>query len=240
MNQTQIPSSGLMQQDAKLSSLREQIRSSLGPSKEPRTLDEQLKRLSKQELNHLLSMARMVKIAHGFGSNRSRSYVDLIREMYPQFSSSKRSLIGAILQDADPVENTALTPVKSLLDYTNAALDEWTQVLAAPEPTPVPSLAKQAAKPNKATPAGAYGDKAAFIAQSRQPQKLQQLSSTLIPKLSSLNQHSKQVGANPLRATPTLVSKHMAQIRLYRLTRTKKMQQVSCSSKKTAFVLMKI
>ena len=125
MNQTQNPSSGLMQQNPQLSSLREQIRSSLGPSKEPRTLDEQLKRLSEQELNHLLSMAKMIKIAHGFGSNRSRSYVDLIREMYPQFSSSKRSLIGAILQDADPVENTELTPTKTSLDYTNAGLDEW-------------------------------------------------------------------------------------------------------------------
>ena len=103
MNQTQIPSSGLMQQDAKLSSLREQIRSSLGPSKEPRTLDEQLAQLNEQELNHLLSIAKMVKVAHGFGSNRTRSYVDLIREMYPQFSGSKRSLIAAMIQDADPI-----------------------------------------------------------------------------------------------------------------------------------------
>ena len=164
MNQTQIPSSGLMQQDAKLSSLREQIRSSLGPSKEPRTLDEQLKRLSEQELNHLLSIAKMVKIAHGFGSNRNRSYVDLIRDMYPQFSSSKRSILGSILQDADPIKNTALTPVKSLLDYTNAALDEWTRVAAAPEPAPVQRLTQQTAKPNKATPVGPYADKAAFIA----------------------------------------------------------------------------
>ena len=132
-----------MQQDAKLSSLREQIRSSLGPSKEPRTLDEQLKRLSEQELNHLLSIAKMVKIAHGFGSNRTRSYVDLIRDMYPQFSSSKLSLIGAMMQDADPIEKTALTPVKSLLDYTNAALDEWTRVAAAPEPAPVQRLTQQ-------------------------------------------------------------------------------------------------
>ena len=136
MNQTQIPSSGLMQQDAKLSSLREQIRSSLGPSKEPRTLDEQLKRLSEQELNHLLSIAKMVKIAHGFGSNRNRSYVDLIRDMYPQFSSSKLSLIGAMMQDADPIEKTALTPAKSTLDYTNATLDEWASVLLTPAPEP--------------------------------------------------------------------------------------------------------
>ena len=123
-----------MQQDAKLSSLREQIRSSLGPSKEPRTLDEQLKRLSEQELNHLLSIAKMVKIAHGFGSNRNRSYVDLIREMYPRFHSGKRSLIAAMMQDADPIEKTALTPAKSTLDYTNAALDEWASLLPTPSP----------------------------------------------------------------------------------------------------------
>jgi hypothetical protein len=136
MNQTQIPSSGLMQQDAKLSSLREQIRSSLGHSKEPRTLDEQLKRLSEQELNHLLSIAKMVKVAHGFGPNRNRSYVDLIREMYPRFHSGKRSLIASMLQDADPIENTSLTPVKSTVDYRNEALDEWASVLPTPAPEP--------------------------------------------------------------------------------------------------------
>ena len=126
-----------MQQDAKLSSLREQIRSSLGPSKEPRTLDEQLNRLSEQELNHLLSIAKMVKIAHGFGPNRNRSYVDLIREMYPRFHSGKRSLIAAMMQDADPIENTALTPIKSSVDYRNEALDEWASALPTPAPEAV-------------------------------------------------------------------------------------------------------
>ena len=131
------PSSGLMQQAPQLSSLREQIRSSLGPSKAPRTLDEQLNRLSEQELNHLLSIAKMVKVAHGFGSNRNRSYVDLIREMYPRFHSGKRSLIAAMMQDADPIEKTALTPAKSTLDYSNAALDEWARVLPTPAPEAV-------------------------------------------------------------------------------------------------------
>jgi hypothetical protein len=137
MNQTQNPSSGLMQQDAKLSSLREQIRSSLGPSKAPLSLDEHLAQLSEQELNHLLSIAKMVKVAHGFGSNSTRSYVDLIREMYPRFHSSKRSLIGLIMQDADPIENTALTPIKSSLDYSNEALGEWARVLPTPAPEAV-------------------------------------------------------------------------------------------------------
>jgi hypothetical protein len=126
-----------MQQDAKLSSLREQIRSSLGPSKAPLSLDEHLAQLSEQELNHLLSIAKMVKVAHGFGSNSTRSYVDLIREMYPRFHSSKRSLIGLIMQDADPIENTALTPIKSSLDYSNEALDEWARVLPTPAPEAV-------------------------------------------------------------------------------------------------------
>jgi hypothetical protein len=137
MNQTQNPSSGLMQQAPQLSSLREQIRSSLGPSKAPLSLDERLAQLSEQELNHLLSIAKMVKVAHGFGSNSTRSYVDLIREMYPRFHSSKRSLIGLIMQDADPIENTALTPIKSSLDYSNEALDEWARVLPTPAPEAV-------------------------------------------------------------------------------------------------------
>jgi hypothetical protein len=137
MNNTMNPSSGLMQQAPQLSSLREQIRSSLGPSKAPLSLDERLAQLSEQELNHLLSIAKMVKVAHGFGSNSTRSYVDLIREMYPRFHSSKRSLIGLIMQDADPIENTALTPIKSSLDYSNEALDEWARVLPTPAPEAV-------------------------------------------------------------------------------------------------------
>jgi hypothetical protein len=56
--------------------------------------------------------------------------------MYPQFSGSKRSLIASMLQDSDPIENTALTPIKSTLDYTNAALDEWASVLLTPAPEP--------------------------------------------------------------------------------------------------------
>jgi flagellum-specific peptidoglycan hydrolase FlgJ len=164
MNQTQNPSNGLMQQASQLSSLREQIRSSLGPRKAPLSLDEHLAQLSEQELTHLLSIAKMVKVAHGFGANRNRSYVDLIREMYPRFHSGKREVIAAMMQDADPIENTALTPAKPSLDYTDAALDEWSRAIDEPEPAPVQGLSKQAVKPNRATPVGPYKDKEAFIA----------------------------------------------------------------------------
>jgi hypothetical protein len=128
---------GIMTPTPEVSALRKQIQEALGPSKAPLSLDEHLSQLSEQELNQLLSIAKMVKVAHGFGSNRSRSYVDLIRDMYPQFSGSKRSLIASMLQDSDPIENTALTPIKSTLDYTNAALDEWASVLPTPAPEPV-------------------------------------------------------------------------------------------------------
>ena len=120
-----------------VSALRKQIRDALGPNKEPLSLDEHLAQLSKQELNQLLSLAGMVKFAHGFVSNRNRSYVDLIREMYPRFDSGKRSLIAAMMQDADPIENTTLTPIKSSFDYSNEALDEWARVLPTPAPEAV-------------------------------------------------------------------------------------------------------
>jgi hypothetical protein len=130
--------SGLMSASpAERSELRKQIQEELGPSKGPLSLDEYLAQLSKQELNHLLSIAKMVKVAHGFGPNRNRSYVDLIREMYPRFHSSKREVLGAMMQDADPIENTALTPIKSSLDYNNAALDEWASALPTPAPEAV-------------------------------------------------------------------------------------------------------
>jgi hypothetical protein len=41
-----------------------------------------------------------------------------------------------MLQDADPIENTSLTPVKSTVDYRNEALDEWASVLPTPAPEP--------------------------------------------------------------------------------------------------------
>ena len=40
------------------------------------------------------------------------------------------------MQDADPIENTALTPIKSSVDYRNEALDEWASVLLTPAPEP--------------------------------------------------------------------------------------------------------
>ena len=128
--------SGIMNPTPEVSTLRKQIQEALGPSKAPLSLDEYLAQLSEQELNHLLSIAKMVKIAHGFGSNRNRSYVDLIREMYPRFHSGKRSLIGAIMQDVNPIENTELTPIKSAVDYRSEALDEWASALRTPAPEP--------------------------------------------------------------------------------------------------------
>jgi hypothetical protein len=129
--------SGMMNPTPEVSELRKQIQDALGPSKGPLSLDEYLAQLSKQELNHLLSIAKMVKVAHGFGPNRNRSYVDVIRQMYPKFHSSKREVIAAMMQDADPIENTALTPIKSSLDYNNAALDEWASALPTPAPEAV-------------------------------------------------------------------------------------------------------
>tara|TARA_R110002153_G_scaffold179047_2_gene332445 strand:- start:2963 stop:3787 length:825 start_codon:yes stop_codon:yes gene_type:complete len=128
--------SGIMNPTPEVSTLRKQIQEALGPSKAPLSLDEYLAQLSEQELNHLLSIAKMVKIAHGFGSNRNRSYVDLIREMYPRFHSGKRSLIGAIMQDANPIENKELTPIKSAVDNRSEALDEWASALRTPAPEP--------------------------------------------------------------------------------------------------------
>ena len=136
--------SGMMNPTPEVSALRKQIQDELGPSKGPLSLDEHLAQLSEQELTHLLSIAKMVKVAHGFGPNRNRSYVDLIRDMYPRFHSGKRSIIAAMMQDADPIENTALTPIKSSVDYRNEALDEWASAL----PTPAPEVVATSSSSN--------------------------------------------------------------------------------------------
>ena len=86
----------------------------------------------------------------------------LIREMYPQFSSSKRSILVRYCKMLILLENTALTPAKSLVTTLNAALDEWTTGRTAPEPAPCACCSTL--NLTRLHLLGPYADKAAFIA----------------------------------------------------------------------------
>jgi flagellar rod assembly protein/muramidase FlgJ len=45
----------------------------------------------------------MVKLAHGFKSNNTQPYIELIRSMYPRLNARLQRIIAAILDDADPI-----------------------------------------------------------------------------------------------------------------------------------------
>jgi flagellar rod assembly protein/muramidase FlgJ len=45
----------------------------------------------------------MVKLAHGFKSNNTQPYIELIRTMYPRLNARLQRIISAILDNADPI-----------------------------------------------------------------------------------------------------------------------------------------
>ena len=69
----------------------------------PRTLEEELQGLKPEELRLVLSTANMVKLAHGFKSNNTQPYIELIRSIYPRLNARLQRIIAAILDDADPL-----------------------------------------------------------------------------------------------------------------------------------------
>jgi flagellum-specific peptidoglycan hydrolase FlgJ len=157
-----------------LSSLLQQVRSVLGPTK-ALTLDEKLAQLTEAELKHLLQTARFVQLGMSLPNNHSKSYADVALAMYPKMNVNRREMIAEMLQDADPVEAIGLTP-KSGPDYESDVYNEWESL--QPTPDDKSALALEAAladvfpeqakeqedKPNKIKPTGRYKDKAAFIA----------------------------------------------------------------------------
>ena len=173
MNDTTSPS-GIMQPKKELTALRQQIRNALGPSK-ALTLDEKLAQLSEVELKQLLQTARLVMFGMSLPNNHSKSYADIALAMYPKMNINRRDLIAEMLQDAEPVQAVGLTP-KNEPDYTTDVYAEWESLQPTADDKSALALeaaladvfAEQpkepAATPNKATPAGPYADKAAFIA----------------------------------------------------------------------------
>jgi flagellum-specific peptidoglycan hydrolase FlgJ len=172
MNNTTNPSS--IMASPNLSSLLQQVRSVLGPTK-ALTLDEKLAQLTEAELKHLLQTARFVQLGMSLPNNHSKSYADVALAMYPKMNVNRREMIAEMLQDADPVEAIGLTP-KSGPDYESDVYNEWESL--QPTPDDKSALALEAAladvfpeqakeqedKPNKIKPTGRYKDKAAFIA----------------------------------------------------------------------------
>ena len=143
------------------SELLKLIHNAFGPGPtQPRSLEERLASLSETELKQVMQWAKFVKMSRNFGkTNQAKSYAQLTHEMYGKFDNGRKALIADLLQEADPVEAVGYTPPKSMVSYRDKVGEEWLRATTQPTPTPA-----AVTKPNKATPAGPYADKAAFIA----------------------------------------------------------------------------
>ena len=90
---------------------------SLAPQ-QAQTLEQQLAALTDSDRAFLMTMAKMVQLSMQMrigSGDRSQSYYDLVTAMYGRTSPSKRRLVAAILDQADPL-NVEPTPKKSQAD----------------------------------------------------------------------------------------------------------------------------
>ena len=95
---------GLMYPEQRKNDLLNDLRKMFGPAPStPRTLEEQLQSLKPEELRLVLSTASMVKLAHGFKSNNTQPYIELVRSMYPRLNTRLQRIIAEILNDAEPI-----------------------------------------------------------------------------------------------------------------------------------------
>jgi hypothetical protein len=69
-----------------------------------------------------------------------------------------KRLIADLLQEADPVDAVGYTPAKTKVSYRDEVGQEWLRATAQPAPFPAALTI-----PKRATPAGPYKDKEAFI-----------------------------------------------------------------------------
>jgi flagellum-specific peptidoglycan hydrolase FlgJ len=161
MNNTTNPSGLMSVSPSERSELLKLIHNAFGPAPtKPRSLEERLASLTEAELQQVMQWAKFVKMSQNFGkANQAKSYAQLTHEMYGKFDNDRKALIADLLQEADPVEAIGYTPPKATVSYNDDGLSEWTTSTIQP----APSLAAET-KPNRATPAGPYADKAQFIA----------------------------------------------------------------------------
>ena len=110
------------------------LRKMFGPAlSTPRTLEEELQGLDPKELQLVLSTANMVKLAHGFKSNNTRPYIELIRSMYPRLNARLQRIIAAILDDADPLPAVPDKRATERDEAIQAILSEYDSLMPSQE-----------------------------------------------------------------------------------------------------------
>ena len=81
------------------------LRKAFGPSTgKELTLEEELERLTEERLKLILNIANWVKMASGW--DKSTPYHVLVERMYGKMDITTKRLVAAILQDADPREES--------------------------------------------------------------------------------------------------------------------------------------
>ena len=101
---------GIMNPQDNKSDLLNAIRTAFGPpSGETQSLQQRIEALTQSQLQTVMTYAQLVKMAQtSFGT--SKSYQQLVNEMYPNMQFSLRSIVADLLQDAEPIE--VVSPVE--------------------------------------------------------------------------------------------------------------------------------
>ena len=125
---------GLMRPEQRKNDMLTDLRKMFGPAPStPRTLEEQLQGLDPIELKLVLSTENMVKLAHGFKSNNTQPYIELIRSMYPRLNARLQRIIAAILDDADPLPAVSDKPATERDEAIQAVLSEYDSLVPSQE-----------------------------------------------------------------------------------------------------------
>ena len=150
---------GLMRPEQRKNDMLTDLHKMFGPAPStPRTLEEQLQSLKPEELRLVLSTANMVKLAHGFKSNNTQPYIELIRSMYPRLNARLQRIIAAILDDADPIPAVTDKRDTERDKAIQAVLSEYDslmpsqEVQAEPEQLELPLDSPDTDAPPSATP----------------------------------------------------------------------------------------
>ena len=119
-----------------------QFLDSLAPQ-QAQTLEQQLAALTDSDRAFLMTMAKMVQLSMQMrigSGDRSQSYYDLVTQMYGRTNPSKRRLVAAILDEADPLDFEPTRNKKPREDVISSFYDSSEmQVSPKPEPTPLQS-----------------------------------------------------------------------------------------------------
>ena len=127
---------GLMNQTNNKSELLNAFRKAFGPrSGETYSLQQRIEALTQSQLQTVLTYAQLVKMAQSYSFGNAQTYQELVDSMYPALNMNLRTIIGDMLQDAEPLE-VPDTPVKP----TSREVSEATNKAFYDNLTPLPPL----------------------------------------------------------------------------------------------------